>query len=261
MSAPIPPEAPANIARLERIMQRLRADDGCPWDREQTLETLKHYLIEETYEVLEAMDTPALHCEELGDLLLQIVFQAQIRREEGAFNLQDVIDSICDKMERRHPHVFGDESAEDADNVAARWEELKAQEGKGGIENVSHALPALILAEKIGKKAAKAGFDWQDDEGPVNKLEEEIVELKEAISEACPKAIHDELGDVLFAAVNVARRHRIRPEFALRDTIGRFLNRYSYMERNLAQTGRKIEQASDEELDALWEEAKANPIT
>ncbi len=238
-------------------MRRLRAEDGCPWDREQTLETLKHYLIEEAYEVLEAMDSPDLHCEELGDLLLQIVFQAQIRREEGVFTLSDVVNAIADKMERRHPHVFGDESIASAEGVSARWEKLKAAEGKGGIHDVSRALPSLMLAEKIGKKAAKQGFDWQDDQGPLEKLEEELVELKEAIATGTPDEIHNELGDVLFATVNVAHRHGIRPELALRSTIDRFLTRFAYMEEALARAGRAMPHTSAEELDALWEEAKA----
>jgi len=243
-------------------MERLRADDGCPWDREQTLKTLRHYLLEETYEVLEVMEgsNTSAHCEELGDLLLQIVFQSQIRKEEGAFALADVINSISEKMERRHPHVFGDEHAADAGAVETRWEEIKKQEGKGGLLDVSPDLPALMQAEKLGKKAAKVGFDWQDISGPLAKLEEEILELKEALQSGDQEAIEAELGDLLFAGVNVGRHAGIRPELALLGTVGRFKERFAYITHRLAETGRSPEMASLEELDTLWEEAKAGVV-
>ena len=239
-------------------MERLRAEDGCPWDREQDLGTLRHYLVEEAYEVLEVMDgeDADAHCEELGDLLLQIVFQAQIRREEGAFDLSDVIRSISDKMERRHPHVFGDEEVEDSAAVETRWEEIKKQEGKGGVLDVPSHLPALMQAEKLGKKAAKVGFDWQDEAGPLAKLEEELMELKQALASGEKAAIEAELGDLLFAGVNVGRHAGIRPELALLGTVRRFKERFTHITRRLAETGRTPESASLDELDALWEEAK-----
>jgi MazG family protein len=244
-------------------MQRLRAVDGCPWDREQTLGTLRHYLLEETYEVLEVMEgsQSEAHCEELGDLLLQIVFQSQIRKEEGSFSLADVVDAISDKMERRHPHVFGSESATDADAVAVRWDELKKQEGKGGLLDVSTSLPALMQAEKLGKKAAKVGFDWQDISGPLAKLDEELLELKQAIASGDKAEIESELGDLLFAGVNVGRHVGIRPELALLGTVDRFKTRFAYITSRLAETGRTPEMASLEELDTLWEEAKAGAIS
>ena len=250
---------PPRLERLERIMSRLRAPDGCPWDREQSLETLRHYLLEETYEVLDTMsaDDPALHCEELGDLLLQIAFQAQIRREEGAFALADVVDSICDKMERRHPHVFGDESADDAAAVTKRWEEIKASEGKGRLSDISRSLPALMVAEKVGEKAAKVGFDWQDVEGPLAKIEEELEELRQTIRTGDREAAAEELGDLLFASVNVARHLNIRPELALRGTIDRFIARFSAIETALFEQGRLMSDATPTELNTLWEEAKA----
>jgi len=244
-------------------MERLRAADGCPWDREQTLGTLRHYLLEETYEVLEVMDGPQTeaHCEELGDLLLQIVFQSQIRKEEGSFTLADVIEAISDKMERRHPHVFGSERATDANAVAVRWDELKKQEGKGEVLDVPTSLPALMQAEKLGKKAAKVGFDWQDMSGPLAKLDEEILELKQAIASGDKPEIEAELGDVLFAGVNVGRKLGIRSELALLGTVDRFKSRFTYITSRLAESGRTPEMASLEELDTLWEEAKAGDIS
>ena len=250
------------MRRLEAIMERLRAEDGCPWDREQDLGSLRHYLLEEAYEVLEVMDgsDTEAHCEELGDLLLQIVFQSQIRKEEGAFELADVINSISDKMERRHPHVFGDEEAHDSEAVESRWEEIKRQEGKGGILDVSSHLPALMQAEKLGKKAAKVGFDWQDETGPMAKLEEELMELKQALESGDKAAIEAELGDLLFAGVNVGRHAGIRPELALLGTVRRFKQRFAYITDRLAEKGRSPDSASLDELDALWEEAKAGDV-
>ena len=212
-----------DLERLQTIMAALRSADGCPWDREQTLVSLKPFLLEEAYEVLDVMDgaDAALHREELGDLLFQIVFHAQLRSEQGAFELADVVDEISDKLTRRHPHVFGEEVSGDAETVAQRWEELKAAEGKGGIEDVPRALPALMHAKKIGKKAAKSGFDWEDIDGPLAKLDEEVAELKHAITSNDTQAVFDELGDVLFAAVNVARhRDRRRASTARRGLLG-----------------------------------------
>lgn len=239
-------------------MARLRSPDGCPWDRAQSLKSLRHYLIEEAYEVLEAMESgdSSEHCEELGDLLLQIVFQSQIRSEAGEFALVDVIESIADKMERRHPHVFGDESAADIGAVETRWEEIKRAEGKGGLEAISASLPALMQAEKVGKKAAKSGFDWQDVSGPLEKVEEELLELREAIATGDQAAIEGELGDLLFASVNAARHVGVRPELALLGTVARFKERYAAVSRLCAAQGRSIEQCSAAELDRLWEEAK-----
>ncbi len=248
-----------DLARLERIMARLRGEGGCPWDREQTLASLQRYLVEEAYEVLDVMagEDPAEHREELGDLLFQIVFQSQIRREQGAFVLADVVDDISDKLERRHPHVFGDESAADAGAVAARWEELKKAEGKGTFDGIPRALPALMRAEKVGKKASRLGFDWPDVEGPLAKLDEELAELRQAIASGDATAAAAELGDLLFSVVNVARHLKADPEAALDRTTERFLARFRYIERRLAETGRRPEDTSLDALDALWNEAKA----
>ena len=248
------------LDRLAEIMQRLRAEDGCPWDREQTLESLKPFLLEESYEVLEVMaDTdPDAHREELGDLLFQIVFQAQLRHEAGGFELADVVDGICDKLTRRHPHVFGGEDVDDIASVARRWDELKAAEGKGDITDIPKALPALSRAAKVGKKAAKVGFDWPEIAGPLAKLQEEVNELGEAVAYESSDRVADELGDVLFAAVNVARHAAVDPELALRRTTERFLERFQWVRNTLREQGVELgrDDVSLETLDTLWEEAK-----
>ena len=240
-------------------MAALRAPGGCPWDREQTLESLRPYLLEEAYEVLEVMtgEDGELHAEELGDLLFQVVFQAQIRSERGEFDLRDVVGAISEKLTRRHPHVFGDEDASDPEAVSARWDELKAQEGKGGIEDIPRALPALSRAAKVGKKAAKVGFDWPDVAGPLSKVDEEAHELRRAISAADSAAIEHELVDLLFAAVNVSRHLGVDPELALRAATERFLDRFAHVRDRLAQDGQTPQEVSLERLDELWNEAKA----
>lgn len=244
-------------------MRRLRA--GCPWDRKQTLESLRPYLLEEAYEVLDVMcgADPARHRDELGDLLFQVVFQTRIRQEQGAFELADVVDGICDKLERRHPHVFGDESLADAAAVTARWEDLKAVErqeegaGAGALDGVPLTLPALSRAAKIGRRASRVGFDWPTIDGPQASLRDEVAELEEAIqARDVPAALH-ELGDVLFAAVNIARHLRIDPELALRATTERFERRFRWIEAHLAADGGQVPADADlETLDALWRQAK-----
>lgn len=240
-------------------MATLRAPGGCPWDREQTLETLRPYLLEEAYEVLEVMSgsDAALHAEELGDLLFQVVFQAQIRSEQGAFDLRDVVVAISEKLTRRHPHVFGDEEAADPEAVSARWDELKAEEGKGGIDDIPKAMPALSRAAKVGKKAAKVGFDWPDVAGPLAKVDEETLELREAIDQGDRAAIEHELGDLLFAAVNVSRHLDVDPELALRAATERFLDRFAHVRDRLAGEGQVPKDVSLGRLDELWNEAKA----
>lgn len=263
-----------DLGRLAQVMAALRA--GCPWDREQTLETLRHYLVEETYEVLEVMtgaDTGA-HCEELGDLLFQVVFQSQIRSESGAFELADVVDGIADKLVSRHPHVFGGETVESRDQVVRRWDEIKRAEGKPqGPGGVSERFPALVRAEKVGARAAKVGFDWPDVAGPIAKVREELAEVEEilgtpTISEPAADArsveakaarqarLHAELGDLLFAVVNVARHLGVRPELALDDATTRFVRRFGHVEAALAADGARIEDTVPSELDRRWEAAK-----
>ena len=250
--------APDPVRELEDIMAQLRAPGGCPWDREQTLKTLRQYTMEEAYEVIDAIDggVPAVHCEELGDLLLQIVFLAQIRKEEGAFTLDDVARAICDKMTRRHPHVFGDEQAETVDEVRDSWEKIKAREGKGALSGVPRALPALLRAARVTEKASRVGFDWNYSEEVLDKVEEEIRELREAIAEKKEADVEAELGDLLFTLANFARHRSIDPESALRGTIERFSRRFDHVETSLRTRGVASEEASPEELEALWEEAK-----
>ena len=239
-------------------MAALRAPGGCPWDREQTLDSLRPYLLEEAYEVLDAMVSgdPESHREELGDLLFQVVFQSQIRAEQGHFQLADVVESISDKLERRHPHVFGDEDSSDAEEVSRRWEELKAQEGKGKASDVPRALPALMRATAVGRRVSRTGFDWPDVQGPLAKLSEEVTELSEAITSGDPDAVSDELGDVLFAAINVSRHVEVDGELALQAATDRFLGRYHRVLAALDARGISVEDAQVELLDQLWAEAK-----
>ena len=248
------------LTRLVEIMQRLLAPDGCPWDREQTLQTLRPYVIEEAHEVVEAIDggSPTDLREELGDLLLQIVFQAELARAKGWFGPDDVVGAICDKLVRRHPHVFGDAVVRDAEEVLANWEVIKAEEkrGRGVLEGVPAALPALLRALRIGEKAARVGFDWPDSAGARAKVDEELRELDEALAGGDKSAIEHELGDVLFALVSVARKADVDPEAALRGTLARFGERVRAVELAVAAKGEELSAQAPEELDRLWEAAK-----
>ena len=257
--------AQAAIERLLSIMERLRGPGGCPWDREQTLKTLRPYVLEETYEVLEAMDAgdPTEHCEELGDLLLQIVFQAQLMKEEGRFEFADVAEAISNKLVSRHPHVFGNADAKDAEAVLRQWAALKREENKakgGGasvLEGVPREMPALARADRLTEKASRIGFDWPDAAGARAKVSEEIAELDEAIARGDRDAVEQELGDVLFALVNLSRKLAVPPEEALRGAVTRFVSRFSHVERELARRGVPHGEATLAEMDALWDEAKA----
>lgn len=242
-------------------MARLRAPDGCPWDRAQTLLSLKPWLLEETVETLEVMDgDPELHCEELGDLLFQIVFQARLREEEGAFGMREVVASIADKLERRHPHVFGEETIEDTAEVARRWDALKAEEGKTARPaDVPETWPALLRAQKAGSRAAKAGFDWPDAGGPLAKVDEELAEVRAAMGEpesTRAAALHHEVGDLLFAVVNVARHLGVSAEAALHDATARFVGRVERVEAALAEDGLTAKTVDAAALDVAWERAK-----
>ena len=245
---------------LIQIMARLRAEDGCPWDREQDHRSLRPYLIEEAYEVLDALDReddPSLR-EELGDLMLQIVFHAQIAREEGRFDIEDVLQTHVQKLKRRHPHVFGDASVSGSDQVIANWEEIKRQEGKRSIlDGVPRYLPALLRAYRVQEKAAGVGFDWEDVDGVLSKVDEELEEFREACAQRDPEQIEEELGDLLFSLVNVARFLNAHPEDALRRTADKFIRRFQFIESEIERTGRNLDTASIEEMDALWEKAKA----
>lgn len=253
------------IERLLSIMERLRGPDGCPWDREQTLKTLRPYVLEETYEVLEAIDAgdPREHCEELGDLLLQIVFQAQLTREEGKFDFADVAEAISEKLVSRHPHVFGTAQVKDADAVLRQWAALKREEkkakgrGESVLEGVPREMPALARADRLTEKASRVGFDWPDASGARGKLEEELGELDRAIASGDRDAIEHEMGDLLFAAANLSRKLGIPPEEALRGTLARFVTRFGHVERELERRGVPHGGASLVEMDALWDEAKS----
>jgi len=239
---------------LVDIVARLRAPGGCPWDREQTHESLKRTLLEECYETLEAIDqgTPQLIAEELGDLLVQVAFHADIAQEAGDFTLADVLTSINSKLVRRHPHVFGDREADDAESALASWNDSKAAEGKGrgsALDGVPAGLPALLTALKVGQKAADVGFDWPDATGALEKLSEELEELLAAESAT---DVEEELGDVLFAAVNVARKHKLDPELVLRRTIVKFRRRFAAIE---AELGERLSSASLDEMERVWRAA------
>lgn len=257
-----------NKGKLERlidIMKVLRSGEGCPWDREQTHESLKRYLIEETYEYLEAvdMDDKKNMCEELGDVLLQIVFHAQIAAENGDFSIEDVIDGVCDKMIHRHPHVFGDVTAETSNEVLKNWEEIKKEE-KGSknqtsvLESVPKNLPALMRSYKVQQKAAQVGFDWDNTSYVFDKIREEIDELEAEYKKSEAEAMEDELGDVLFSIVNLSRFLKVHPELSLSRSTNKFITRFEYIEKRAGELGRKINDMTLVEMDKLWEEAKAH---
>ena len=248
------------IEGLREIMAALR--ERCPWDKKQTRRTLLPYLVEECYELLEALeadDTPAIR-EELGDLLFQIVFHSRISEERGEFTLDDVIGDISEKMRHRHPHVFGDARYETAEEVLGQWEQRKKEEGKGRtsiLEGVPEAMPALLRAHRLQSRAARAGFDWPHIDGAIGKLEEELGEFREALKKPeDADAVEDELGDIFFALVNVARFVDVNPEHALRKTIARFIGRFRHIEERAAAEGRSLDDMTLDEMDALWDEAK-----
>jgi MazG family protein len=254
----------SEVTKLVGLMQRLLAPDGCPWDREQTLATLVPYLVEETYEVVDAIaeGTVADHREELGDLLLQIVFQSELRFGEGAFGIDDVARGIVAKLVRRHPHVFGDVVAKDADAVLGNWAKLKAAEkaekGKhGALDGIPRSAPALLRATRAGEKAGAVGFDFANAEQPRAKVDEELRELDEARRRGDRAEMERELGDVLFAVTNLGRKLGLDPEQALRDATDRFAGRFRHLESALAAEGRAVADAGPDEQERLWQAAKA----
>ena len=246
---------------LVEIVRILRAPGGCPWDGEQTHQSIRRNFLEEAYEVAEAIDqdSPAHLQEELGDVLLQVVFHAGIEQDAGRFDLNDVADGICKKLIFRHPHVFGQVAVSGTDDVLVNWEELKRQE-KGQatytdtLDAVARSLPALWRAEKVQKKARKAGFDWPDVSGAMDKLEEETCELKQAMADGTN--VEEELGDLLFAAVNVSRFLSVDPEEALSRACDKFIRRFRSVEESARSRGQNMAQMSLEELDKLWIQAK-----
>jgi MazG family protein len=260
--------------RLVEIMSTLRGPNGCPWDKEQDFNTLKPMLVEEVYEVLEAIDLKDFDgvSEELGDLLLHIVFQAQLGKEQGSFDINTVIQKISDKLIRRHPHVFGNQQADSSAEVIKNWEAIKAEEKaeklkhrtpeqRSLLEGIPSKLPALHEAHQISARAARAGFDWPEINGVFDKLQEEVRELKEVIAEHPddPKRdrVEDEIGDLLFVIVNIARYLKIDSESALKRANRKFKTRFQYMESELARQGKNIEETSLDEMEALWQRAKS----
>jgi tetrapyrrole methylase family protein/MazG family protein/ATP diphosphatase len=253
--------------RLAAVMARLREPGGCPWDREQDYASLRKYVLEEAYEVAEALDRISTSGDraaaaelrgELGDLLFQVVFLARLAEEQGLFELRDVARGIAEKMERRHPHVFGDARAETPEEVWTRWEDIKATERDGGslFEGIPRALPGLLKARHLTAKAARVGFDWARDEDVLEKLEEETEEYRRAAAAGTEAELEHEIGDMLFVVVNLARRHEIDPERALQGANRRFERRFRYIEDQLREEGRSPREAGLEEMDRLWEEAK-----
>ncbi len=266
MLEPTAAQAGPAFARLVELIARLRAPGGCPWDREQTHESLKTTVIEESYEVVEAIDEKDDRelAGELGDLLLQVVFHAQMAEERGAFTVTEVAARVADKMVRRHPHVFAGETAEDPDTVLRNWEAIKAAEraAKGAgdesmLDSVSRSIPAMMEAFQMTTKAARVGFDWPDAGAVLEKLDEETAELRAAIARGGDHAaVNEEVGDLLFAAVNVARLLGVDPEAALKAANRKFRRRFRHVEDALRAQGRKPAQATLSEMDALWDEAK-----
>jgi MazG family protein len=267
---PHEPKLPANLPvgagfeRLIDIMERLRSPEGCPWDREQTFDTIKPYLLEETYEVMDAIDARDWNglADELGDLLLQVVFFSQMAKEAGHFEVADAIEAINSKLVRRHPHVFGEGDAKTAADVIRKWDEIKAGEKaasakpKGLLARVPRSLPALMEARQIAGRAAGAGFDWSNVEQVLEKLHEELAELEAARQAESPESLQDEIGDLLFVIVNIARFLKVDPEQALRGTNAKFRRRFGHVEKGLEAQGKSPREATIEEMEGLWQQAK-----
>ena len=252
------------VVRLVEVMRRLRAPGGCPWDREQTFETLKPCLLEETYELLEAMDGDdlALHVEELGDVLLQVVFQCAIREEEGLFAFDDVAAALADKLVRRHPHVFGEVSVNSSGEVLRNWEAIKQTEkgkkpDRSAIDGVPATLPALLKAQRTQSKAARVGFDWKDASGATEKIEEELAELREAVAAGDKVKVKEEMGDLLFSVVNTCRFIDVDAESALEGANKKFSRRFREVERRVREQGKTLKACTLAEMDAIWDAVKA----
>jgi tetrapyrrole methylase family protein / MazG family protein len=249
--------------RLVELMATLRGPEGCPWDRKQTPESLKPFLVEECYEVIDAIEegAPAKVRDELGDLLFQVIFHARIAEETGQFTINDVITAIHEKMTRRHPHVFGDDKLSTDKEVLSNWEEIKRKEKghedrKSILEGVPKELPSLLRAHRLQERAARVGFDWAHLNEALPKLDEEIAELKEALASEDAGKIEEELGDVFFMLVNISRFLGVNPEDALRKTISKFINRFRYIEEHAEQAGRSLNSMTLDEMEKLWQEAK-----
>lgn len=258
------------VARLRDIVARLRAPGGCPWDREQTHASLRGGAIEEVYEMIEAIDAgddPHFK-EELGDLLLQVIMHAQIAGEEGRFDLEGIAAEVSDKLVRRHPHVFGENKLGDSDAVLKQWDEIKRaeRESKGApanasaLDGVSAALPALMRAEKVQKRAARVGFDWEHLHAVVEKIREEVAEVEVEIETGDRAKLEDELGDLLFAVVNLTRKAKFEAEILLNQATNKFVRRFHALEAEAAQTEKDLPELSAAEMDILWERVKAREV-
>jgi tetrapyrrole methylase family protein / MazG family protein len=252
----------AGFSRIMELMRRLHGPGGCPWDAEQSHESLKRYLLEETYEVMEAIDegSSVMLREELGDLLLQVAFHSVIAEEKGEFTMAEVLHVLGDKLIRRHPHVFSDLDIHDIEQLNDNWEKIKRSE-KGeaihsALSGVPYHLPALLRAQKVTEKAARVGFDWDHVDPVFAKVLEELKELQETLHGGDQERMEAELGDLLFAIVNLGRFLSLNPEDALRKTIARFMRRFSHVEESLRSQGRSLHQATLEEMNLLWDEAK-----
>lgn len=251
--------ATEEFQRLLDIMRRLRGEGGCPWDRVQTHKSLRQYILEEAYEVIEAIDAedPQGLKEELGDLLLQIVFQAQIAEEEGLFTMAEIIRTINEKLIQRHPHVFEEPKDISADQQAEKWERMKVQQGRASaLDGVPKTLPALLRAYRIQDKASRVGFDWKNPDEVWPKVEEELKELRESIKSSNKDKIEEEFGDLLFSLVNLSRFIGVNPEDSLRRTINKFIRRFQKVEAELKARGKRPEDATLKEMDEIWERTK-----
>ncbi len=250
-----------DFQELLHIMEKLRSENGCPWDKVQTRESLKPYIIEEAYELVEAIEAndPGNIKEELGDLLFQIVFQCQVAKEKDEFTMSDVIRGIGTKMIARHPHVFGDAECRTPEEVIGQWEVLKKQEGKlrnSILDGVPRAMSSLLRAHRLQKRAAQVGFDWEKVEDVLKKVDEEMLEFQEALKSGRREEMEDELGDIFFMLVNLSRFIGVNPEDAHRKTISKFIHRFRYIEMKAAEHGRQLSEMTLEEMDKLWDEAK-----
>ena len=252
-----------SLSKLIKITDTLMGENGCPWDKVQTRESLKPYLIEETYEVLEALDTndPEKIKDELGDLLYQILFHSKISSLKGEFNFRDVMDNLSKKMVRRHPHVFKGGKLNTPDQVVGQWEEIKNKENnkanqKSILDSIPINLPSLIRAQKLQKKAAKEGFDWEQINDVFDKLDEEIKEFKEAVLKKKNTAIQSEIGDIIFVITNIAKCYKIDAEEALRSTNNKFIKRFQYIEQKIEAKGKTLKDSPLEEMERYWQEAK-----
>ncbi len=255
-------DAKNGIERLRKIVSKLRGEGGCPWDREQTLQTLKQCLLEESYEVLDAIDSNDLahHAEELGDLLLQVLLQAEIRKEKGEFSFDDVVEGLSEKLIRRHPHVFGDVKVAGSKDVLKNWEAIKSAEKKAerksAMDGIPRHFPSLQRAHKVQTRAARVGFDWVELKDVIAKVDEELEEIKQAISERDAGQIKNEIGDLLFSVVNLSRHHEINAEECLDMATSRFAARFRQVEQRVAKEGRQLKDCSPAEMDAHWEAVK-----